>query len=91
MKRESNVLSADFFREYPRISHGKGIYMYTEAGEEIIDAASGPVLVSLGHGIREIAEAMKEQAEKLAYAHRDDCVTPHTGGGLCKGFPGLKF
>lgn len=76
MKRENNVLNADFFRNYPRISSGKGIYMYTEDGEEIIDGASGPVLVSLGHGIAEIAEAMKAQAEKLAFAHRDDCVTP---------------
>lgn len=71
-----HVLNADFFREYPRISHGKGIYMYTVDGREIIDGASGPVLVSLGHGVPEMAEALKMQAEKLAFAHRDDCVTP---------------
>jgi len=73
---DNNVLNADFFRDYPRIDSGKGIYMYTEDGKEIIDGASGPVLVSLGHGIEEIAEAMKQQAMKLAFAHRDDCVTP---------------
>ncbi|MDR2163853.1 MAG: aminotransferase class III-fold pyridoxal phosphate-dependent enzyme [Clostridiales Family XIII bacterium] len=73
---QNNVLNADFFREYPRIDSGKGIYMYTEDGTEIIDGASGPVLVSLGHGIEEIADAMREQAVKLAFAHRDDCVTP---------------
>ncbi|MDR1496373.1 MAG: aminotransferase class III-fold pyridoxal phosphate-dependent enzyme [Clostridiales Family XIII bacterium] len=72
----NNVLNADFFRDYPRIDSGKGIYMYTEDGTEIIDGASGPVLVSLGHGIEEIADAMREQATKLAFAHRDDCVTP---------------
>jgi adenosylmethionine-8-amino-7-oxononanoate aminotransferase len=73
---QNNVLNADFFRDYPRIDSGKGIYMYTEDGTEIIDGASGPVLVSLGHGIEEIADAMREQAVKLAFAHRDDCVTP---------------
>ena len=45
-------------------------------GRRYIDGASGPVLVSLGHGNKEIVEAMKEQALKLAFAHRDDCVTP---------------
>ncbi|MBN7773952.1 aspartate aminotransferase family protein [Clostridium aminobutyricum] len=75
MSDNNKVLNADFFRDYPRINHGKGIYMYSEEGEEIIDGASGPVLVSLGHGIEEIADAMREQAVKLAFAHRDDCVT----------------
>ena len=50
--------------------------MYKKDGTEIVDGASGPVLVSLGHGIEEIADAMREQAVKLAFAHRDDCVTP---------------
>lgn len=76
MKREeSNVLSLNFFKEYPCVSHGKGIYMYTEDGQEIIDGASGPVLVSLGHGVTEMGDAMKEQSDKLAFAHRDDCIT----------------
>lgn len=75
MKKENNVLSLDFFREYPRIAYGKGIYMYTEDGTEIIDGASGPILVSLGHGITEMGDAMKAQSDKLAYGHRDDCIT----------------
>lgn len=75
MSKQNRVLNADFFKEYPRIERGKGIYMYTKDGTEIIDGASGPVLVSLGHGIEEIADAMREQAMKLAFAHRDDCVT----------------
>lgn len=74
--KENNVLSLDFFREYPRITHGKGIYMYTEDGTEIIDGASGPVLVSLGHGITEMGDVMKEQSDKIAFVHRDDCITP---------------
>jgi len=76
MGGNNKVLNANFFRQYPRVDSGKGIYMYTEEGTEIIDGASGPVLVSLGHGIEEIADAMRTQAVKLAFAHRDDCVTP---------------
>lgn len=76
MSKNNNVLNANFFREYPVIDSGKGIFMYAKDGTPIIDGASGPVLVSLGHGVEEIAEAMKNQALKLAYAHRDDCITP---------------
>ena len=75
MSDNNYVLSLDFHREYPKVKSGKGIYMYKEDGTEIIDGASGPVLVSLGHGIEEIADAMREQAVTLAYAHRDDCTT----------------
>jgi adenosylmethionine-8-amino-7-oxononanoate aminotransferase len=50
--------------------------MYTEDGTEIVDGASGPVLVSLGHGVEEIAQAVYEQTKKIAFVHRDDCVTP---------------
>lgn len=74
--RENHVYSMALDREYPRIDKGKGIYMYTVDGQEIIDGASGPVAVSLGHGIKEIGDAIGAQATKLAFAHRDDCVTP---------------
>ena len=75
MKKVNNVLSLDFKREYPKVAYGKGIYMYTEDGVELIDGASGPVLASLGHGVPEMAEVLKEQALKIAYAHRDDCTS----------------
>lgn len=72
---EKNVLSLDFHKKYPKVAYGKGIYMYTEDGVELIDGASGPVLASLGHGVPEMAEVLKEQALKIAYAHRDDCTS----------------
>ena len=39
------------------------------AGREYLDAAGGAIVVNVGHGRREIAEAMAEQAGRLAYAH----------------------
>jgi adenosylmethionine-8-amino-7-oxononanoate aminotransferase len=38
-------------------------------GREYLDAAGGAVVVNVGHGRREIADAMAEQAGRLAYAH----------------------
>ncbi len=38
-------------------------------GREYLDAAGGAIVVNVGHGRREIAEVMADQAARLAYAH----------------------
>lgn len=73
--KDNNVLSLDFHRDYPKVESGKGVYMYTKDGKEILDGASGPVLVSLGHGVDEVAKAIYEQTKKIAFVHRDDAIT----------------
>lgn len=47
--------------------HGQGCMLYDARGEEWIDALSGLWVVNAGHGRQEIADAMAEQAGKLAY------------------------
>src|SRR4051812_44919018 len=39
------------------------------AGRTYLDAAGGAIVVNVGHGRREIAAAMADQAGRLAYAH----------------------
>ena len=39
------------------------------AGREYLDAAGGAIVVGVGHGRREIATVMADQAGRLAYAH----------------------
>ena len=38
-------------------------------GREYLDAAGGAIVVNVGHGRREIADVMADQAGRLAYAH----------------------
>lgn len=38
-------------------------------GREYLDAAGGAIVVNVGHGRRDVAEAMAAQAARLAYAH----------------------
>ena len=38
-------------------------------GREYLDAAGGAIVVGIGHGRREVAGAMADQAGTLAYAH----------------------
>ncbi len=54
---------------YPKITHGKGIYLYDDAGNSYIDACSGSAVANIGHGNTEIAEYTKTQMETLAFTH----------------------
>jgi adenosylmethionine-8-amino-7-oxononanoate aminotransferase len=38
-------------------------------GREYLDAAGGAIVVNIGHGRREVAQAAADQAARLAYAH----------------------
>ena len=54
-------------------AHGSTIV--DAAGREYIDAAGGAIVVGIGHGRREIADAMAEQAGRIAYAHGSAFIT----------------
>ena len=47
----------------------EGSTIWDASGRPYLDAAGGAVVVGVGHGRRSIAEAMAEQAGRLAYAH----------------------
>lgn len=54
---------------YPKINHGKGIYLYGEDGKEYIDACSGSAVANIGHGNEEVADHTAEQIKKIAFTH----------------------
>ncbi len=54
---------------WPRISHGRGCYLYDTEGRAYLDACAGVHVVGIGHGVEEIAEAMAEQARKVTFAY----------------------
>jgi adenosylmethionine-8-amino-7-oxononanoate aminotransferase len=70
------VLRVDSRRHYRSIVRGEGIYLYDSEGNRYIDASGGPILCNLGHGIAEMAEALAEQAKKIAFVYRSDFTTP---------------
>lgn len=54
----------------PVAVRGKGIRIWDELGNEYLDACSGAIsVISIGHGVDEVADAMAEQARTLAYVH----------------------
>jgi len=57
------------WRPMPTIVRGEGIYLYDEDGNRYIDSASGSsVVVNIGHGVREVADAMYEQSKLVTFA-----------------------
>src|SRR4029079_15453116 len=49
------------------IERGKGVHIWTREGKKLIDGFAGLAVVHVGHGRAEIADAIREQAAKLAY------------------------
>lgn len=51
------------------ITGGKGVYVTDRDGNKLLDAFAALYCVNAGYGRSEIADAMSEQAHKLAYFH----------------------
>ena len=49
------------------IERGEGVHIWTRDGKKLIDGFAGLAVVHVGHGRAEIADAIREQAAKLAY------------------------
>ena len=60
----------DVRRAYRTARQGRGIRIWDTEGREYLDADSGAIsVISIGHGVAEIADAIAEQAARLAYVH----------------------
>jgi adenosylmethionine-8-amino-7-oxononanoate aminotransferase len=49
------------------IDRAEGVWVWTQGGRKLMDAFAGLAVVNVGHGRREIAEAIAEQTVRLAY------------------------
>ncbi len=81
------VLNVFMNKSYPSIARAEGVYLYDEEGRRYIDASGGPILVNLGHGVKEMAEVLRNQAEKVAFVHRMDFTNPpleEAAAKICK-------
>ncbi|MBL8382900.1 MAG: aspartate aminotransferase family protein [Burkholderiales bacterium] len=55
--------------DYPVAVRGAGIHLFDAAGRRTIDACGGAAVSCLGHGHARVVEAIRRQAERLAYVH----------------------
>jgi adenosylmethionine-8-amino-7-oxononanoate aminotransferase len=80
-------------RSLPLAVAAKGARIFDQSGLDYIDASSGPLAVSLGHGHPKVLAAIRDQFCAVDYVHRSqfrneaaerlaDLVTARLGGGL---------
>jgi adenosylmethionine-8-amino-7-oxononanoate aminotransferase len=56
-------------RRFPRIVRGSGVYLFDDSGKRYLDAAGGAMVVNIGHGVAEIADAVAAQMRDVAYVN----------------------
>ncbi len=66
---ESHVFYRRLDRVYPTAERGEGVYLYDTEDRRYLDASGGSVVVNIGHGVAEVAQAIAEQAGQVAYVH----------------------
>jgi adenosylmethionine-8-amino-7-oxononanoate aminotransferase len=60
---------------YPTAERAEGIYIYDTDGKRYLDGSGGAVVVGIGHGVKEVADAMLKQAGRIAFAHGSQFTT----------------
>jgi len=65
----SSLFPRNFKKSFPIAVRGEGSWIISSDGRKFLDASGQAAVVNIGHGVREIAEAMAEQASQIAFAH----------------------
>lgn len=65
-----------FRKTYPEAVHGEGCFLFTRDGKKILDASGGAAVVSIGHGVASVAQAIAAQARSLAFVHSSQFTNP---------------
>jgi adenosylmethionine-8-amino-7-oxononanoate aminotransferase len=69
MATKSGLFSRNFKKTYPIATRGEGCWIIDQSGRRYLDASGQAAVVSIGHGVPEIGQAMAEQSSQIAFAH----------------------
>ena len=75
----------------------KGLFIRSSDGREVIDGSGGAAVACLGHGNERVLEAIREQLNRVTYAHTGfyttspaeelaELLVGHAPGGLCQAY-----
>ncbi|MHA3915238.1 aspartate aminotransferase family protein [Halovulum sp. GXIMD14793] len=65
----SHVFPRHCHSQLPVIADGAGCYLIDQSGKRYLDASGGAAVSCLGHGDAEVTAAIKDQLDKIAFAH----------------------
>lgn len=87
------IFPRDFRQELPFAVRGKGMYLFDVSGNRYLDACGGSAVVSIGHGVKEVADAIARQLRVLPYVHSSQFhseAEAQLAEFLCRRFPGER-
>ena len=70
------MLRRSFRKPYPVAVRGEGVYVWDGDGNRYLDFSGSAAVNFIGHGVREISNAMAEQARQLEFVHTSQFTTP---------------
>ena len=70
------VLRRSFRKPYPVAMRGEGVYVWDADGNRYLDFSGSAAVNLIGHGVRDISDAMVEQARQLEFVHTSQFTTP---------------
>lgn len=65
----SHVLYRNQRRDFPVIDRAEGVYLYDQAGKRYLDGVGGAAVVTIGHNVAEILEAIQRQWQHVCFAY----------------------
>jgi len=73
--KDDYVFYRNMRRSYPLMKRAEGVYIFDSKGRKYIDGVGGIAVVNIGHGVREILEAIVEQAKKVCFIYNGQFIT----------------
>jgi adenosylmethionine-8-amino-7-oxononanoate aminotransferase len=72
----SALFRRSLLKTFPRAVRGEGVYLWDDAGNRYLDFSSSAVVNFIGHGVREIVDAIAAQGRELEFVHSSQFTTP---------------
>jgi adenosylmethionine-8-amino-7-oxononanoate aminotransferase len=69
MSNNESLFPRNFRKSFPIAVRGEGSWIIDQSGRRFLDAAGQAAVVSIGHGVTAIGQAMAEQSSRIAFAH----------------------
>lgn len=72
----SALLRRSFRKAFPPAVRGEGVYIWDARGKQYLDFSGSAAVNFIGHGVREVVDAMAAQARKIPFVHSSQFTTP---------------
>ena len=89
----SAVLRRSFRKDFPAAVRGEGVYIWDSTGKRYLDFSGSAAVNFIGHGVKEIAHAISQQAQQLEFVHTSQFTTQIAEDYACVllAFAGANF